>query len=437
MNHESVRTLALLGFSLLFAPSLLGCEGDVLAPTGGFKPSECISATNCDNTGGLLDAGVLFDTGVPLVELDSGLPNGGGDSGGAAGADTGVDAPDAGTSGAADTGPVDTGPPPVFLNLSGTHDTEYRLDLSDYLFGIANIAGPLDTIDQILQGNINTGIPPLDALIAGVIQQYIPPWVRTVVSVLNQIANFFEEVEVTGVMNIGQDLPIGNTSALHATEVWNTLAVHLITQCPRGRMDPNYPACARQPIAIVPRGRTGVGPLEVEVDVHPFDGVLQPGRPEADFQFNRRSVDMDLYKLVTIVIDLAIRLGTNGQIPSLQAGLNQLIDCNALQAAAYNFAANTLGLGSIASTAAAAAVLRGCNNTKQTVIDGILMGLNGIGLSIVSFDYDQFGHAIDTNGNHRPETLQILTNPNTINGDFQVLIGADLSGRWSGRNRSP
>ncbi len=61
--------------------------------------------------------------------------------------------------------PVDTGPPPVFLNLSGTHDTEYRLDLSDYLFGIANIAGPLDTIDQILQGNINTGIPPLDALI--------------------------------------------------------------------------------------------------------------------------------------------------------------------------------------------------------------------------------------------------------------------------------
>ncbi|MFO0722306.1 MAG: hypothetical protein U1E65_00900 [Myxococcota bacterium] len=436
MSHHSVARLGLATF-LLSAAGLLGCEGDVLAPTNGFKPSECLNAVNCDNGGDILDAGLLVDTGLPATDIDSGNPNGGADSGvgpqvdAGVGVDTGVvDPPDSGA-------PVDAGPPPDFLNLSGTHDTVYHLDLSDYLLGIANIAGPLDTIDQALQGNVNTGIPPLDALIAGVLQQYIPPWVQTVVHVLNEIANFFEEVDVTGVMNIAQDLPMGNISAIHATETWQTLTVYLIDQCPRGRSDPGYPGCARRMISVVQRGRTGVGPLDVEVDVHPFDGVLQPGRPEADFMFNRRKVDMDLYKLVTIMINLALNLATNGQIPNLQAGLNQLIDCSALQSAAYNFATGTLGLGPIPATAAALAVLNGCNRTRQNVIDAITNGLNSIGLSIVSFDFDQHGHAIDTNGNHRPETLQVITTPNTLDGDFEVLIGANMGGVWSGINRNP
>ena len=46
-------------------------------------------------------------------------------------------------------------------------------------------------------------------------------------------------------------------------------------------------------------------------------------------------------------------------------------------------------------------------------------------------------HAVDTTGNHRPEFLQTMSTPNTIDGDFSVIIGSDLGGQWAGRNRSP
>lgn len=418
------------------------CEDEVLAPASGFTPSECLNGELCE-TGGSIDAGVR-DSGLPLVVEDSGatpadsgaepadagvLPDSGADP-----LDSGVP-PDSGV--LPDSGaPVDAGPPPEFLNLAGTHDTEYLFDWSAYLFGIGNIAGPLDFIAQTVSGNINTGFPPLDALIRNVVQQFVPPWLVTVITVLNQVANFFEEVEVTAVMNLAQGLPLGMESALTGSETWTVMNVRLISQCPLGRQDPAYPACARQRINIVPLGRTGVGPLDVEVEVHAFAGVLQAGVPQAPFVLEDRAVDIDLYKLVTIVIDLAIRLGTNGQVQSLQQALNQIIDCAALEARAYQLAQN-IGLNNTLATIAAASVRNVCDREKQNAINAVIGGLNGIGLGIVSFDYDQLGHAVDTNGNGRPETLQVMTTPDTIDGRFRLLISDPLEGEWRGINRNP
>lgn len=416
------------------------CEDAVLAPASGFVPSECPpdepncdQATRIDSGIGTLPSG---DTGPVTVDTDSGDPNGGGpdsgvlDSGDPNAPDSGVDPglPDSGIHPDAGGPPP---PPPEFLNLAGTHDTEYELDLSDYLFGINNLAGPLDFINRAFQGRLVSG--PLGFIVNPIIQnianQFVPPWVMTLIDVLSQVANFFEAIDVNAVLNIQQDLPMGQTSALHGSETWTRLRVRLINQCMFGRMDPNYPACAQRDIAIVPAGRTNVGPLEVEVDVRRFDGVLQPGRPEADFVFTNRSVSMDMYKLLTIMIDLALRLATNGQITSLSQGLMQLIDCQALATGVLN-ATN-------GNQAAYLAVLTTCVTERDDAIDAITDGLNGVPLGLVDFDFDQRGHAVDTNGNHRPEILQTMATPDTIDGDFSVIIGSDLGGRWGGRNRSP
>jgi hypothetical protein len=458
ITSRRTPSLAALLAALAFVPvvSLTGCEGDVLTPTTGFKPSECLNDPNCDGSGTRLDAGLLTpDAALPAP--DSGADPV--DSGG-------VDPPDAGVVPTADAGPMDPpdsgpmdppdsgvlpdsglcnpGAPPPFLTLHNSlNDTAYRLDLSDFLGGVGNLAGPLDLIDQALQGNIDTGFAPLDNLIAGVIQQYIPPWVGTIVNVLNNIANFFEEVDVTGLMRLYQDAPVADpatcawTSALNGTEDWTSMTVKLINRCPRGRADPNYPACANQTVSIVPAGRTGVGPLDVEVDVKPFRGVLQPGRPQADFVLDPREVDMDVYKLITIVIDLAISVGTNGQYQTLQAALNAAVDCNALAQRAYNFATQTLGLNAALGLAAQISVRDACNDVKRDAINAIVGGLNGIGVGLAAMDFRQLGRAVDTNNNGRPETLQSMATPNTIDGRFRVVFRADLGGTWRGTNRAP
>lgn len=423
----------------LFAPLLVGCEDDGLTPTSGFKPSECTNDPLCE-TGGRLDSG-FGDTGVPPVngDQDGGVPAGDGGAAVDSGDTDGGAAPDAGSP--VDVGPgVDSGTIDDFLNLAGTYDTQYIFDWSNALFGISGLAGPLDFLDQAIEGNIDTGFPPLDALIAAVVQQFVPPWLATLISVLNDVANFFEEVEVRGVMNLSQSLPVqgptGLVCNLSGTENWTTMWVYLISQCPLGRNDPNYPACARQQVNIVPATPNPVGAVDIEVDVKAFVGVLQPGRPAADFVLQSRDVDVDFYKLVRIILDLAINLATNGQIPTIQDGLNQAIDCAALEARAYSIATN-FGLNSILATAAATAVRRTCDNEKQNAINAIIGGLNGIGIGLIGFEFDQAGHAVDTNGNQRPEKIQLLSVPNSIDGDIQVGFSASLAGRWEGTNRSP
>lgn len=434
------RTPRLFAAALAFSLStLVACEGEVLSPASGFVPSDCPPAEpNCES-GFRIDSGLGTtpgpDGGPVIGEADSGGdPTGTIDAGVLDAGDP--NAPDSGPSDPPDSGiHPDAGgpppPPPEFLNLAGTHDTQYELDLSDYLFGVSNLAGPLDFINRAFQGRLISG--PLGFIVNPIIQnianQYIPNWVMTLIDVLSQVANFFEAVDVNAVLNIQQELPTGQISVLHGSETWTRLRVRLINQCMFGRMDPNYPACAQRDISIVPAGRTNVGPLDVEVEVRNFDGVLHPGRPEADFELVNRAVRMDMYKLLTIMIDLALRLATNGQITSLSQALNQLIDCQALATGVLN-ATN-------GNQAAYAIVLTTCITERDDAIDSITNGLNGVPLGLVDFDFDQAGHAVDTNGNHRPEWLQLMSTPDTIDGDFSVIIGSDLGGRWEGRGRSP
>ena len=453
---RSQRLRGTLSFGLTAALLVLGCEEDPLTATlGGYVPSDDCEGYDCDPYARLDAGSQRLDMGT-LPSADAGTAGGGADSGagtvdsGQAGVDTGGSTtPDAGFGGTTDTGVPSTtrdsgtggrrdtgggGPAPRFLNLSSAYRTHYVLDLSEYLGGVGNLAGPLDTIDQALAGNISTGFAPLDQLIAQAIAQFIPPWVVTVVDVLNSIANFFEDVEANGTMNLSQALPIGTTSALHGTEDWSTLTVRIIDACPRGRQDPNYPACARQNVPIA--SRAAVGPFEVGVDVKPFDGVLQAGVPAADFVLEDREVDMELTKLVRVVIDLAINIGTNGQVPSLADALGRAIDCPGLEREAERLARG-IGLPSALAQLAAAGVRQACDSQKQNVIDAIVDRINGIGIGWEVMQFDQHGRAVDTNGNGRPETIQTLGTPDTIDGRFRLIVRDPMGGVWEGTNLNP
>lgn len=420
---RSAAVLA-LGLGLLAA----GCEEDTLQEVSDYTPTDCVDPNDpCGGGGFRLDAG---STQPP----DSGATPDGGLVGGL---DSGTLA-DAGV--VPDAGPPDTGvTPSVFLNLAGTWQTQYVLDISDYLFGLSNLADELDFLDRLLNDGISTGIPLLDPLIQGVIQQYIPAWVGELVSVLSTAATLFEEVDAFGTMNIAQDLPATPTATetnLQVNESWSVMYVRIVDQCPNGRQTTTpvpFPECARVPIPIqsvpTPIGM-GTNAPEMQVYVKPFTGKLQAGVPEADFVLEDREVELEITKLILIALNVATRLATNGQFQTLDAALRSAADCPGLGMAAFDFARNTLGLSQGAAQLAQTTVVNQCNDVLTNIV-GLIAG---IGIDWDAFEFDQFGHAIDqtpADGLNRPEVLQTLQTPDTLDGRFRFALSSDLGGEWA------
>src|SRR5687768_9468512 len=141
---------------IAFGAFLAACEDDPLSPVSGFDPGDCLDPGRCSEGGNKLDAGfdpVDPDSGRPTGETDTGVPP----------VDDSEPA-DSGDfdSGDFDSGVVDTGPPPSdFLDVSGPWQTTYEFDTSEYLFGISNIADETSLVNNAINGNVNTGFPPL------------------------------------------------------------------------------------------------------------------------------------------------------------------------------------------------------------------------------------------------------------------------------------
>jgi hypothetical protein len=425
-----------VGLGLLFLLSL-ACEEDALAPVSGFQPEECQDLTNCSEGNYRLDSGVRSDSGPGDPLEDSGIPTG--DLDGGADNDGGV-----ADSGAPDTGAPDSGvppPPSVFLDLRSPaqYNTRYVFDVSGYLFGISGIADGLDFIDQALSGNIDTGFPPLDALIQAVISQYVPMWVVDLVDALNTVANLMDEFEAVGTMFITQDPPLAPTdptTAIHGTEAWSVFYVRLIDRCPGGRNDPNWPQCARVPIPITnsptPIG-TPSGNVDVQVYIQPFNGTLNAGVPAADFIWSNRSVELEMQKLVLLVLNIVTNVAT--PYPTLRDALRAAVDCPGLGQRAYDFARNSLGLNNLLALAAQASVEDACDDT----IDGVINGIANVAVGIEAFEFDQRGLARDLNPNNGVNTAELLEDLNApsgadrIDGRFRFLLSTDLGGNWDGR----
>jgi hypothetical protein len=406
---------------------LFGCDGEKLAPVSKFNSADCQKhAENCSDGN---------------LHLDGGKPGGGGGDSGApidtdAGASVDANSPDFDAASGVDasspdaTTAVDSGPAPSqFLNLNGTWHTRYSFDLSHYLFGISGIAPTIDFINQVLMGHLNTGIPGLDQLILGVVQQYVPSWVAPLVNALDTIANLFSDVRANGgLLTITQDPPLhptDPTTAIHATETWTEMVVMIIDQCPGGQQDPNYPTCAEHHIPVT-HNPQNVGPLEILVTLPGFDGTLNAGVPQADFVFTQREVQMEMRKLILLVIDTVVSIVT--PYMNLHDALSNVIDCNGLGQQAVNFVENTLGLSPLVAIPAGVLVTHQCNSAINDIVNGI----GNIGINWEAMDFDQHGHAVDSNGDGRPEVLQQWSVPNTISGHFRFAIQSSMSGQWEG-----
>jgi hypothetical protein len=420
-----VRTIRL--YTLVLGVSAFGCEEDPLTPVSGFQPEECLDLTRCSEGGVKLDAGGgTPDSGLPPTgDTDSGTPPVEADAGSMT--DTGVvnPPPDAGT--------PDTGPPPTdFLDVSGPWQTDYDFDTSDYLFGISNIADPLSFILNVVEGNISTGFPPLDNLIQSVVMQYVPPQIIQLLGVLNSIATFSERMEAEGVMTIVQQPPASMTASqvtLDATEVWSSVTVFIVEQCPLLRQDPNFPNCARYTIPTVQRPAMA-GPLEIGVDVRAFAGTLDSIQGGSAVFFDNREVEVEMGRLILLVVDTIVRVASGGQYQDLRDMLQQLIDCPGLAQDAGDWAVNNLGLDPIFVALTLEPLIR---NQCEDAIDDVV---NGVGLITVDwdvFEFDQHGVAKDFTGDQIADELQLMSVPNSLrDGTFRFIISSDLGGQWQG-----
>ena len=408
-----------------FGALLAACEEDPLSPVSGFVPSDCVEPGRCSEGGMKLDAGSNgeADAGSPIGEMDASQPAG--DAGDAVDSGGDID------SGDLDAGTPDLGPPPTnFLDVSGAWQTTYEFDTSEYLFGISGIADEISLVNNALNGNLNTGFPLLDQWIMQLIAQYIPQPVRDVIAILNTIATFSEKMESRGVMTLVQHPPVTPTDPsvnLDATELWSELTVYIVDQCPLGRQDPSFPACARFTIPTVQQPAQA-GPFEVGVDVEPFSGTLD-AIPSNLVMFPDREVGVEMGHLISLIVDTIINLVSGGQYSDLRDLLNGIINCPQLAADGADWAANTFGLGLAAEIALRVLIEDQCNDA----IDDIVAQVGLVTVSWDAFEYDQHGLAKDFDGDTIADELQLMSVPQGIrDGRFRALISASMEGVWQG-----
>jgi hypothetical protein len=401
---------------------LTGCEKDELSPVSDFMGTDCEDVTNCG------EGSYKLDSGVVQGDVDGGVIDAGADRDGGGTLDGGV---------GRDGGPRDGGPrdggvvPSTFINVVGTYQAEYLFDLSDYAFGLGGIASDLDRINELLQGRSHLGQPwefIVDPILRQIVDDYIPDWFVQFFNTINNIANLFTDIEADAILNVQQDLPLNptdTTTAIHGNETWSAFYLRWIDQCPQGRQTTSpipYPQCAQVPIPILNRPTPipvgGTGGVEVAVYIPPFDGTLNAGVPEADLVFEDREVEIEMRKFVLLVLDTVTNIVTGGAQPTFRGALLNAVQCQQL--------ANQIAQ----SNAAAAAAL---NALCVGLINGAVDAIADIATDVDALEFDQYGHAVDTNpqdGQNRAEILQVQSAPDTIDGRFRLVGSSDLGGVW-------
>ncbi len=323
--------------------------------------------------------------------------------------------------------PCNTDPPdpdptdPLPLYVGGAWLTEYHLDWSDYLGPLAGLGSEIDFLDQLLMGNSTiTGLPLVDAFIMQIIDQYIPDWVGELVHILNNIVHFFQDVRIEARMNLAH--VSGSPRDVTGTETWDWGYVQIIDNCPLGEQDPSYPACAEVPVPlnywVASFGVIGAEAL-------PFTGQLIAD----DIVFTDRVVRMQISQFVLFVLDLITRIASNSQYNSFEAALVAIINCSGFATSISNSLCSSFGMCGMGPTVYAA-----CVDVRDDVIGQVITTLTAITVDWEAMQFDQRAHVYDNPVDGNADKLGNAANPGVIaNGEFQFLLGADMTGTWTGR----
>jgi hypothetical protein len=307
------------------------------------------------------------------------------------------------------TDPVDpTDPGELPLYVGGQWRTEYHLDWSDYLGPLADLGTPIDTIDQVLQGNID--LPFIDSII----DQYVPDWIGDVVHVLNNIVHFFQDVRIDGRMSLSHTE--GQPTQLTGLELWDWGYVTVIDGCAYGENDPDYPDCA---LVAIPMNSFVADFGSVDVQVLPFAGTING----AEVSFADRQVRVELGQFLMFVINMVIRIATNGQYDTLNEMLAGMVNCPGLESSIEASLGQTLNW-----------ITPVCISAVDELVSQLTEALNAVTIDWELMEFDQRATAYDDNADGSADRLGAPPSaPGLIeNGDFQVLLGGDMPGTWFG-----
>ncbi|MEE8408117.1 MAG: hypothetical protein V3T05_00800 [Myxococcota bacterium] len=315
--------------------------------------------------------------------------------------------------------PLDVPPPDFPLWVGGQWDTEYHLDWSDYLGPLAGLGSEIDFIDQLLVGNTSIAdLPIIGGIIQDIVDNNIPDWVVDLVHILNNVVHFFQDVRIEARMSLGH--VTGSPNQLTGTELWDWGFVQIIDQCPLGELDPGYPQCADMPVPLN-QFITSAGVIGAEAQ--DFTGTLTG----TEVFFGGREVRMQISQFVLFIIDHLTRLATGGQYQTLNDALTSLIDCVAFTTQVESF------LCDMGTCGPQPAVLGACVATRDQIIGEVTNTLEAITVDWEVMQFDARAVVIDDPVDGSADKLgDPPGNPGNLeNGEFQVLLGADLQGTWS------
>lgn len=335
------------------------------------------------------------------------------DAGGGPG--TGDDSP-----GGSSDGGGGAGVPPL---VGGQWSSEYHFDWSDYLGPLAGLGAPLDSIDQILIGNTNlANLPIAGALLQDFIEQYIPPWVGDLVHLLNGVVHFFQDVRIDGRLALSHAPDVLTT--VNASEHLSWGYVTVIDGCDLGLQDPAYPDCA---LVTIPLNNYVADFGTIVATAEPFSGSLVQGGTGAwSIEFQQREIEIELGKFLKYVLDRLTQIATNGQHATLATALGAAVNCDGFATAVHNFMCNTFAYCS-GQALAEGACYEGLEYAAGLLEEQLLRV--SVDWELMRFEQNAPVRYDASNG--YASGLGSQATPGAIeNGEFDILIDAELSGNW-------
>ena len=390
---------------LVFAFAILGgCANDNLNSLASDKeevPVGCIDDSECP-IGYICENGECIPTGVP---------NGGDDP-------TINDDTDPNDE-LDPTQDIEPDEPTYPIGVSGSWNTEYHLDWSEYLGPLGGLGVEIDLLDQVLLGNEDlNNIPLVGGILQDVVDNYIPGWVSDLVHILNDIVQFFQDVRIDAKMEVNH---VGGDAPIDGEEDWEQATIMIIDGCPLGMQDPNYPTCAE---VSVPLNQYVTDFGIIGAEALPFQGEVAGDQ----FILPQRRVRFQIAQLVTYILNYVTELASQGQFTTLEAALQSLIDCGGLAQDVAGTLCSSLGICGME-----AALENICIQSRNDVISSVIGILDAIMVEWEIMHFDQMATIYDDDLDNSADRLgaPTLSTPGTIsNGGFEVVVGAYLGGTW-------
>jgi hypothetical protein len=304
------------------------------------------------------------------------------------------------------------------LDVSGYWYTAYVFDFGETLGFLKGLAGPVGTIDTVLQGKLPVDIPIfgpiLELMLTELIKAYVPDWIPKLATALNDLYTALSDVNIFGRMELKQQTP--GSPVLMGEEVWDNVQVKIASFCPRRQSDPQWPACARVDIQLSPNLGSDV---TARATAKPFTGKIE----NVTVTFSNREAELDMRKFVSVLVDLIINISSNGRARNVEELVVAMVNCPALGEIADDIACDVTN-GSTCHLSWWNSV---CGIIANAVGKLIADEIDKVPLTWNLVDFTQISTAKDTRA---PATKADLLDDGTISGTTNFFVGRPMTGTF-------